>query len=845
MKTSLPFLLFFGAAAVLVGCGDSDKSTPSGSAGSDDIGEAGAAAAGKSSTGTAGATGKAGASGSKAGATGKAGEPGETGEPGAAGSDDAGAPNASGGSGGGAVIIPVGDAGEGGESSAPPVDESVAWYKCQSTDQAFVRRAVLAILGRHPYGASEVKMYTDMISQIDAMDGYNPDAPITAPITTLRHSRQVVVNALLANPDYEANWAELYRDFVRVQRIDEQDNPACTGNRVRVNDAKAVAAWVRDQPPGNGGDGKTAPTFADVVFGSIELDDITPIYTENLFTMVNKTYAGANALPVALELSRRADFGAWFDGAYLNRDMVCLGCHNSEFSVTQSNDPATNRFYPVPGLFEKSLFGDSTGPGLVGDFSGADRLHAPLRRAQFYADCATASTAQINAATTAGTLPTCASGDTFQYCTTAAAVMCKSAAARTNAFQPWGMSSACGTFITPAAMPIDQAYVEASLGNVTGYRTSMWDVVASLRAGFNKLEVEGLGADEAGNIADPDKAFAYLVTMNIVEKVWKEIVGTPLTIANYFPRNAAARDELYTLTEAFIKSGYSNKALLSTVFASPYLNMSEPGSACQTKPYDAPRIFDPWRTAEPDPANQGNSISDSVQALSARTQAHAAYAALGWPLVPYDSIMPDTYTDNNVAAYGQPVKTINGVKTNLTENQFQTETGFFLKSSQPGFRGLDFQGRLGWEDRFAQCKKLGTNTDPDVIDGLVAAAKPGVTTVGELLKVLKDRIMGETTLSDATEKQLLAAMTGASLDADASTVPDLGGSLRAACGAMITSPQFLLLGVQPKDSTDIPAQTPAPYTYQSLCTKLATLPLGDKLSVTCTSGSALTVNVTP
>ena len=42
-------------------------------------------------------------------------------------------------------------------------------------------------------------------------------------------------------------------------------------------------------------------------------------------------------------------------------------------------------------------FGDSTGPGLVGDFSGADRLHGPLRRAQFYNDCANMTTVQITA----------------------------------------------------------------------------------------------------------------------------------------------------------------------------------------------------------------------------------------------------------------------------------------------------------------------------------------------------------------------------------------------------------------------------------------------------------------
>lgn len=850
MKTALQFLVVFTAATALAGCSESEGPAPGAAAGAAgagedsagaDTGDAEASAAGSDSGGSDGAAEQAGSAGSdspgkgamggSAGAEAVAGRA-NGGDPSVALGDAGAAGTPSHDGGGGGPIIPA-DRGAGGEGGAP--DESVAWYKCQSSDQAFVRRAILGVLGRRADGQAEVNVYTDVISQIDALDGYDPDAPLSAPLNTLRHSRQVVIDALLGSPDYQANWAELYRDFVRVQRIDELQNAACTGLRVRTTDAKAVATWVRDRPPDIGSDGKAAPTFADVVFGSIELDDVTPIYTENLFTMVNKTYAGANALPVALELSRRSDFGAWFDGAYLNRDMVCLGCHNSEFSVTQSSDPALNRHYPVPGLFEKALFGDSTGPGLVGDFSGADRLHGSMRRAQFYNDCTTATAAQITAATTAGSLPTCASGDIFQFCASLPGVMCKSKAARERAIQPWGISTACGTFIGPENLPVDQAYVDARLGNISGYQTSMWNVSVSLRAGFNKLQVDGLGADEEGNIADPDKAFGYLVAMNIVEKVWKEIVGTPLTIANYFPRNAAARDQLWTLTEAFIKSGYSNKALIRGIFASPYLNMAAPEVGCGTNPYGAPRIFDPWRTAEPDPSNQGNGITDSVQPISSRTQARAAYGALGWPLTAYGAALP------NVAGWGQ--NTISG--SGALELQFQTETGYYLKGSQPGFRGLDFQGRLGWEDRFAQCKKLSTNTEPDVIDALVASAKPGTTTVAELVKVLKDRIMGETTVETTIEKPLLANMVGASLDADASTVPDLDGSLRQVCGAMITSPQFLLLGIQPKDGSEVPAQTPAAYSYETLCLRVAALPMADKLSVTCASGLPLTVNVAP
>ena len=217
--------MLFTAAAALAGCGDSDKQS-AGHAGDEADGGSGMGAGGKGAGGKNAGGKNAGGRSGVAGSAGKAGGTnlaGETGVAGSAGSpDDAGAP----GIGGGSITGDSGAGGEGGEGGA--ADNSVAWYQCQATDQAFVRRAILGILGRHPYGQAEVNVYADMISQIDALDGYEPDTKVSAPITTLRHSRQVVVNALLANPDYQSNWAELYRDFVRVQRIDEQQNAACS-----------------------------------------------------------------------------------------------------------------------------------------------------------------------------------------------------------------------------------------------------------------------------------------------------------------------------------------------------------------------------------------------------------------------------------------------------------------------------------------------------------------------------------------------------------------------------------------------------------------------------------------
>ena len=64
----------------------------------------------------------------------------------------------------------------------------------------------------------------------------------------------------------------------------------------------------------------------------------------------------ANVPPVEAELARREDFGQLFDAAYLNRDLVCLGCHNSDFSVTSRPEPADNRHWPpVPAPRDRDL----------------------------------------------------------------------------------------------------------------------------------------------------------------------------------------------------------------------------------------------------------------------------------------------------------------------------------------------------------------------------------------------------------------------------------------------------------------------------------------------------------
>jgi hypothetical protein len=737
----------------------------------------------------------------------------------------------------------------------PPVDLSTPdpWYACQGSDRAFVRRAILAVLGRRPLGQAEVNVYVDLMHEIEALPPTSELAaagqpageralPGGPPGSALSRPRKVVLEALFAMPEYQSNWLELYRDFLRVHRVDEIASPECYGTAIHPN-PREVAVRAREEAAFSAGDGRPF-SMQDIIVGALEIDDMSPTYIANILAMMVRSYVGANAEMVSLELSRRDDFGAWFDDVYLNRNSVCLGCHNTQFSVTQSNDPETNRHYPIPFLLEKSLFGASTGPATYGGFEGGDRIHAPLKFARFVSYCAEPDLEdedQLEEFQALENPPDCAAGEPVIRCTTGVFgglpidYMCESTYQLERNNRPWGWSDVCGSFMAPDLIPIDMGAVEAKFGNVVGLRSSVWGLVDSLQAGFAKLRREGLGALANGEVPDADKAFAYLVSMNVVEKVWREIAGTPLTVPNHFPRNAAARDQLQLLTETFIASGYSNEKLLETILASPYLNLPAPDAGCGPAPYAVPRIFDPWVTAEADPSRRGNSSGDGVVSLSARTATRTAYAALGWPLVPYAGDFPIFEEDFDPQNPQTPEELADN-RVKAAEYQFQSEVGMFLKNSEPGFRGFDFQALLGWQDRFGRCTKLGSNTEPDIIDELLG--QRGEHSVGDAVAALKDRIMGEPLGADAEELALLEAVVGASLDDPLSDLDDAQGALRRVCGAFISTPQFMLMGIAPADASQVPEMTPPSASYASACVRLAAVSLPAGLSVSCSGGGA-------
>ncbi len=636
----------------------------------------------------------------------------------------------------------------GGDDDPPPTP--LTWDQCDSASDAFVRDATLALLGRRPTSQHEVDAYVALYDAADAAHTADP---------TLPTPRAVVAQALLAGPERGPRWTTHFMDALRVARVDDQSQVGCWSETRRPSIDATLATFVRDNPAEQSAGASF--TMLDLAQSAIAADDPTVIYRAHLYALVGRPLVAANVSEIEAELARRADVGTTFDSAYLNRDLVCLGCHNSEASVTDADDPALDRHWPMPGLVDRVVFGSSNG------------IAPAVAHAVFRVD---------------GFLDLFGSGGNWR---------------------PWGLTGQCGSFNPPTTVGPDPAGVDGRLGSLRGNRLTVRDLDGALARGLATLRGGMLMIGVDNTVADPDAALAYMMATSIVESVWREVIGTPLTIANYFPRNQAARDQLRVLTDGFIASGYSLDHLLVAIVDSDFFSRQAPDAACSTGPYAYPAVFDPWVVADADPARRGNGPGDAVAALSARTLLSAAYAALGWPApvseafpVDEEACAPLSCQDLNdscqfigaccvsfeVTCKGQ------GDASLLEEMPFQRAIGAFLKLGERGFRGLDFQARLAWEDRFGVCTKPASVFGDDFLDRAVAAgrAAPGAT-VADVVAVVKDRLVGEPAIEPTAEAPALAAVLGTALTTPAANLDVT--AVRRLCGVLLSSPQFVLSGV--------------------------------------------------
>jgi hypothetical protein len=484
-------------------------------------------------------------------------------------------------------------------------------------------------------------------------------------------------------------------------------------------------------------------------------DDLSVVYRAHLFAMMGRPMFGANLDAVGRERSRRQDFGGIFDAVYIHRDIVCLGCHNSETSKTFDVDPKKNRAWPVPGLFEEALFGASNG------------RHPPPEEAEKGTD----------------------------FLRGHSMLRVEGVVNRADGTPPYGWDEkSCGAFARPTADPL--LHIDTYFGSVHGDHATVWDLEAALQRGVDALAAHGLHVEPDGKITDPDEAFAYLVAENIVDKVWNEIMGSGLTIANYFPRSSIERDTLKALTDDLVASHFSLRTVLRDIVGHPAFNLLPPSAGCGDEPYAYPNLASPWTSSDEDPHRRANSLGDGVFSLSSRPLVRSLHRAMEWPGVP---------------EYPAPAT-------------FEQSLGFFLKDADPGTRGLGFQGRLAWEMAYGACA---AQSPHDFVSRLAAAAAHDPeATVADAIVALKDRLLGEPTLDPIDEIPTLEALVGGPLASQ--RLDGLEAKLRLACGVFVSTPQFWLGGSVPPDTRIVPRLTLPEHSYDASMAEAMGLLRGDR-----------------
>jgi len=642
-------------------------------------------------------------------------------------------------------------------------------------------------------------------------------------------SRRDLALALMEDPLFEKRWADWLMDEVRINRDGDKKHDECYGDPLLSDDNGQLAAFIRDNVPLDS-DPEMTFNMKDVLLSSIRLDDLTPFYRAHLFAMMAKPITGANVGALEMDITRRQDFGEIFEATYLHRSSVCATCHNSAWSTTDSPDPTKDHHWPIGGLFEKGVYGSSAGRPEMDLFTMFRHLNVVRNK---------------------------------------------------NGTRPWKMHESCGRFNRPEDIPTDPAEIEAFFVIDQGLKASMWDTEAALQLGVESLRYDGLYVNPTTLEIEGNEAFAYMMSVRIANRVWREVFGYPLTLVHYFPRNVAQRDILLEISNHFVAEGWSLKTLLADIVTHPLYNESAPIDGCgPDHPYLMPMVFNPWTDIEPIENERGNSVGDIVHRHNARIMLSMAQHALNWP-------KPIAYPE------GQ-------------DKLFQQSIGIFLKDGEPGFSGVDFQGLLSWEKQFGACKSLaaltfeegplscvgkcgdpGGKDDPCYCDSLCEeygdccdnyqalcvdeleesptggqdwiarmlltaqkfAPESGEppTLVRDIAIALKDRLINTPDIIDWKEEALLSSLFGVtSIDTAIGIIPELPTKTRALCGILLQSPQYLLTGLAPADQSTTPRLVVDGDTYQSRCESWAqTILASMKHTVTCSADSMTIVPIQP
>ncbi len=613
------------------------------------------------------------------------------------------------------------------------------------------------------------------------------------------YGRQVVMDLLMEEPEFVSTWKDNLLRHLQLQRDGNRGQSAqCFGEPMRLaggGDSGELASFIRDNPvtanyPGTNvfadPDAEAIPddpfNLADVIYSALEKDDLSIVY---------KAYAVP--LIVSDGLLGAEEVGKAFNRAFLNRNLDCTECHNIQngFAIE-----------PIPIDLEPQVFGCGKCAG-----NGFDQGEIwSIFRQDISGDDAPEGQPTI---------------------------------------RPWGLHPSCGTVATDFTDGSQPTVFAGLNGGFTG----LTHLVDQFSAGVESIRSNGLsfsGGTHQDQELPPDQSLVYMVSAKIVEDVWEDLLGSPLTEAHYYARNVDQRDMHRFLTESFIASDWSLKDLISQIMVTGYANRRAPAQSIQASPNVLAPIFEAF-------AGLTNGQGDLVF----RYPPHALFShlrhSLGWPKwnpFPDDEDYPSLDLNRDLEQY--------------------------LSDSSAGARDWGFQSLLAWESAVAGCENPGGGSD--WVDRLLQAVEDfdadhpdDPLTVRDVVRTVKDRLIGDTRISNGpdviiddyenedggiccapeppddyaypggdddppgdwtplppldaeTELEGLEAMFGTGLHNPVSSVPELETKVRRLCGTLLKSPQRTLAGIVDREAaTDevvprlLVGNAGEPTTYQQIC----------------------------
>ncbi|MFT5430529.1 MAG: hypothetical protein ACI9OJ_001204 [Myxococcota bacterium] len=704
--------------------------------------------------------------------------------------------------------------------------------RCDAGDEAFVRRLLPVLWGARAESTSEIRVMAKLVEQL---------------------GRGGFVRAMARSPKYREHWRMLLSDWLHVSRSNERANPACYGSPSLDEESTELAEFIRDHAPAGAGFPSDWNMY-DLMRSSLLLDDLSPVFRANLFVHLTLDFSTANLEAArGFRDTRVQDFMA----TYVGRKSECLVCHSSRQSVTDHADPLFDRTWPVAGWPEEAVFGSPVGR------PDADLRPFFRRRgvvAGFYYDEDSVSKAE-------------------------------KAAEVEDAFAPWGLSPVCGGFRRPDEVLMDDSLDTAFLVTEADASASIWDLEALVAAGFERLSNGGtLPEDDASDQSlVGEDALIWLLAQRLSERVWEEMYGWPLTVSHGFPRVRAQRDRLTELSNAFVGDGYSLISLIVVAALDPGFNQLPPAQCgAETDALFDP-VFNPWGETDGRVGDIRNTVGDAVTRLGPRALLRTVSAAMGWPMpVEYfgETAEKAMLLQRQMGVFIKPSSAgFRGTSFQLNlaweqvlgncDSPVLADECPYIPLLEAAHASADAPETCplcgeaadelcAWDDRCCgvdwasicpmSCTAEITDDDEelrtyrqkpqapaappegDFIQRILAVTNAS-TTYRQVTIALKDRLLAEPSIADdeaAVIEDLLGRKLSDTLDSEADA------RLRAVCGVLLASPDFVLAGVQSSQVATTPTYVVPGTDFESRCEALQ--PLFEAGQLTCSPDAATFTN---